>query len=129
MTLVQEGWNWYVAEIVVESLVEGDPRPVAGIHAVLLHAVSPDDAYASARAFCESPEHAYRNSEGVPVVMRYVGIHELDNLQVAELSSGTVLATRRLDGLAHDGIRALCRGRDELALFGASSDGDPKLDQ
>ena len=114
MTLVQPGWNWYVAELVIESRVEGRSDPIVVIESVLLYAESPADAYAKAKALCGSSEHMYRNKFGAKVVQRYVGIHNLENLQTEQPVDGTVLQVR----VVTDNDSGYVRHRSELSLFG-----------
>ncbi len=63
MTLVREGWNWYIAEFVVEFRVVSHPeetvRLVADIQAYLLYATSKEEAYSKAQSLGETISDSY----------------------------------------------------------------------
>ena len=114
MTFVQPGWNWYVAQLVVESRVEHMREPIILIESVLLHAESPGAAYVKAESLCASGEHVYRNKAGQKVTQQHVGIHDLDNLQTEQPHDGLVLGVRLVPGESGNHVRS----RAESALFG-----------
>jgi hypothetical protein len=119
MTYVEPEWKWYVAELVLQTRLDGDPRIVGKIEIVLLYADSPKEAYRKAQELVDDSEFVYRNNDGVPVRERYLGIHELDNLQVTKLEDGTVLAVRLLTNTSSEELHGLVREKHELSLFGS----------
>jgi hypothetical protein len=129
MTFVRSGWNWYVAQLVLESKVQDEPRPIVQIESILLHAESPNAAYEKATELCASPEHAYRNSSGVPVRQSYIGIHDIDNLQVEAPHDGLTLSVQRLDEMCGIDAITLAHSREELTLFRGKSKPRTNLDQ
>jgi hypothetical protein len=123
MNLVHSEWPWYVAQLVVESQIEGESESVILIESILIHAESPDMAFGKAEELCASSDHVYRNSNGEMVSQRYVGIHDLDNLQAEQLTDGLVLQVR-----AHPSGRNV-RSRNELSLFGGTRPEFSRLNQ
>jgi hypothetical protein len=79
--------------------VEDEQVTFIAIESILLHADSPEKAHEKAEALCTSPEHVYRNAEGKTVRQRYVGVHELECLQVAQLHDELVLQVRAVPRL------------------------------
>ena len=114
MTLIPSGFNWYVAQLVAESIVEEQDKPIASIETFLLHADSADSAHMKAQAICTGSPHGYRNKAGYAVLQRYVGIHDLDCLQTDRLIDGDQIAVRVIESPATEAIRA----RSELLVFG-----------
>jgi hypothetical protein len=104
----------YVAQLVVESTVEGQDQPIASIETVLLHADSVDSAHSKAQAIAQGSAHGYRNKAGYTVVQRYVAIYDLDCLQTDQLMDGDQIAVRVIEGPAAEAVRA----RSELSVFG-----------
>lgn len=129
MTYVKPQWKWYVAELVTETRVDGDPRVVGAIEIVLLHADSPEEAFAKAEKLVNESEFVYRNSEGDPVREHYLGINELDNLQVTDLEDGQVLAVRLMTHTSPEELRGLVREKHQLSLFGSPPYDGPNIGQ
>jgi hypothetical protein len=77
MTLVYEGWNWYVVQYVVEFRVISHPERtvslVAVIQARLLNATSKEDAYARALSLQERIGDKYHNVNGDEITMTCSG--------------------------------------------------------
>jgi len=48
MAYIPKDAEWYLATLVVEIVVEGDPRNVIQINQVLIHANNPEEAYEKA---------------------------------------------------------------------------------
>ncbi len=59
--------EWYIAEIVMEIRVEGDPRNGVHRNLVLIRAVLPEDAYKKALAVGKEGEITYTNPSGKAV--------------------------------------------------------------
>ena len=129
MTLVYPGWSWYVAQLVIESHVEGRNDSIVLIESVLVHAESPDGAYAKAESLCASSEHIYRNRLGQRASQRYVGIHDLDSLQAEQPEDGLVLQVRVAGSTYERDVSSLVRARAQLTLFGGERPEVADLDQ
>jgi hypothetical protein len=82
--------KWYLAEIVQQITVEGDPNNVVHNNMVLVRADSPEDAYARAVELGAARELSYENPEGKGVTIRFKGLHDL-NVIHDELEHGAEL--------------------------------------
>jgi hypothetical protein len=111
-------WIWYLAQLVVESKVEGLAEPILLIESILLRASSPEAAYEKALSICASSEHGYRNKFGAPVMRRYLGIHDIDDLQTEQLEDEQPLQVRVVPSSTQSGAGRLIRAKDELSIFG-----------
>ena len=78
MGFVPKDAEWYPAEIVQELTVANDPRNVVWRNLTLVHADSPDDAYAQAVALGQSGDTEYLNPAGKLVTTRFQGLSFLD---------------------------------------------------
>src|SRR5437667_1294982 len=56
---IPAGAEWYVADLVEEIRVEGDPRSVVHINTVLVNARSPDEAFSRAWQLGQRSEQEY----------------------------------------------------------------------
>lgn len=121
MMLVESGWNWYVAQYVVEIRVVGFPtqtvRLVAMIDTYLLFATSKEEAYAKAIALGERISNSYHNANGDLITITCKGLHDLDNLQVETIQDEQQLATFRINNVTNKQIEALITPREHLSLF------------
>lgn len=128
MTYHRSEWAWYVAQLVVESRVEDVPESILLIESMLLRAESPDEAYAKATAICSSSEHGYRNKLGTPVLQRYVGVHNIEDLQVDEPEDGLVLGVHVVSSSLQP-TEKMVRDKNELSIFGGERFGFSLLNQ
>jgi hypothetical protein len=78
MVYVPEGAGWYVAEIIEEITVGGDPRNVVHRNLVLIRADSPDEAYTKALEVGGQHEGSYTNPDGRLVSTSFRGLSHLD---------------------------------------------------
>ena len=123
-------WIWYVAQLVIETHIEGQTEPIYLIESVLFRADSPSHAYEKAMARCDSAEHVYRNKVGGVVRQRYLGIHDLDDLQAQEMEDEQVLHMQVVSRSNQHGSQHLVRSKSELTLFfGGESPEFRHLDQ
>lgn len=96
MTTPHPHWPWYVAEFVVAENRTG-AAPQYTIHSYLIWAHTVENAYINAKnlelALGEKLRHEHRENTGADdVVYHCQGIHELNTLQVDELSNGIHLS-------------------------------------
>jgi hypothetical protein len=108
------GREWYLATLVMEILVEGDPRNVVHRNLFLISACSPEEAYGKAVLLGQRGEMAYDNAAGLQVRHRFHGIADLDTLIDGELADGAELAFEQTVGLPEDQIRAWIRTKADL---------------
>lgn len=110
-------WVWYVASFVVESRIKGMSEPIVTIESILFRAESPEAVYKKAELRCTSSDPGYRNQFGHEVWQRYVGIHNIEDLQCEQPDDELVLGVRVVSSLP-DKVGCLIRSKDELSLFG-----------
>lgn len=127
-TYVEPPWKWYIAEVVSETTVDGDSRPVGHIVTYLLFADNPDEAYAKALALLDEGEDVHCNSDGNAVRSRDLGLHEVDNPQVRELKDGDALTSRIISPTSHDELMKLVRSKEQISLFGEPPYEGPNID-
>jgi hypothetical protein len=78
MGFLPEGARWYLAGLVLEHTIEGDPRNVVHVNTHLIEAGSPEEAYRKANALGRASELAYANTEGKQVRVAFRGLRDLD---------------------------------------------------
>lgn len=116
--------GWYLAELVEAIRVEGDPRPVFHVNAVLLAADDAEAAWQRALGAGRALDDDYRNPRGQRVSVRFLGVHELMEVY-DEPEDGAELYYRRL---VVEAQRPAVRARDELAVFRAHEPEPPVSD-
>jgi hypothetical protein len=116
MGFVPKDAEWYLAEIVQELTVADDPRNVVWCNLTLVHASSPEDAYARAISLGESGDTEYLNPAGKLVTIRFRGLSHLDVIHDA-LEHGAELMFHSNVGVGPDDLQKLLRSKEELHLF------------
>ncbi|MEL6616806.1 MAG: DUF4288 domain-containing protein [Bacteroidota bacterium] len=105
---------WYIAELVQEITVDGEPNNVVHINSVLIQAENDEEAYTAALA--EAYEDEYENPRGQTVRHRFVGLRELVRVY-EELEHGAELAYEERIGVSLDDLSELATARHDLAVF------------
>jgi hypothetical protein len=108
--------KWYLAEIVQQISVEGDPRRVVHTNLVLVRGDSPDEAYAKAVELGTESETAYENPEGKRVAITYRGLRDL-NVIHGELEHGTELIYGEEIDMDDSAIQQYISPKEELGVF------------
>jgi Domain of unknown function (DUF4288) len=116
MGYIPEGAKWYLADIIEEIRVEGDPRNVVHTNVVLIQANSPIEAFEKAIAVGKNGETSYQNPDGKLVNIRYRGLRQL-NVIHEEIEDGAEIAYEEEIGLSEEEIQGRVRGKEELAVF------------
>ena len=116
MVYVPQGAEWYVAEIVEEIVVDGDPRNVVHRNLILVRADSPDDAYAKALEIGSQHESSYTNPDGRLVSTRFRGLSHLDVIHDA-LEHGAELMYERKASVPEEEISKWVLSKEQLPLF------------
>jgi hypothetical protein len=78
MAYIPPDAKWYLAHIVEQITVEGDPRYVVHTNMVLVRADSPDEAFAKAEELGKAGEISYENPDGKQVAITYRGLWDLN---------------------------------------------------
>jgi hypothetical protein len=116
MAHIPEDAKWYLAEIVEQITVEGDPRNVVHTNVVLVRADSPEEAYQKAMALGTAGEQSYENPEGKLVVFRFRGLRDLNVIHF-ELEHGAELNYSEDVGMKESEIQELLPSKEELGVF------------
>ena len=116
MAYIPADAKWYVAEIVEEYTIEGEPNNVVHTNLVLIRANSPEEAYDRAMLLGKEGEVIYENPEGKKVTLRFRGLRDL-NVVHGELQHGTELIYEERIGMSQPEIDKLISRREDLGVF------------
>lgn len=116
MSFIPKNAVWYIAQVVVEITVEGEPQNVVHINYLLVQAQSPAQAYESALRMGSQHETTYLNSDEKVVKIAFRGLREL-NVVYDSLEDGAEIMYEEILGVSVEGVAALVRPKDRLAVF------------
>ncbi len=116
MAFIPMGAHWYVADVILEFTIEGDPRNLVHINTHLIEADSPDQAYQKANELGRDGEHEYDNPDGKRVRIHFRGLRELCVIH-DDLEDGAELFYEQLEGLSEDELRRRTKPKEELSVF------------
>jgi len=108
--------RWFLADLVVEIRVEGDPDNVVHVNTVLVRADSAEEAYTKALELGVSEESRYDNPEGKAVSISFRGLGALGVIH-DELEHGTELIYTEEIGLDESEVARLISPKDSLWVF------------
>src|SRR5258706_13462993 len=78
MAFVPKDAEWFLADLVQEIRVAGSKRNIVHINYVIIHAASPEAAFATATALGKRSAISYTNEMGKKVMIRFRGLRNLD---------------------------------------------------
>lgn len=116
MAFIPKGARWYLADIVLDFLIEDDPANVVHVNTHLIEAESPDQAYEKALALGRNSEHQYKNPAGEQVRVVFRGLRQL-NVIHDDLKDGAELTWEELVEVPPEQLRRLLTPREELNVF------------
>lgn len=116
MAYISEDAKWYIGDIILEFVIEGDKRNVVHFNSVLLEANSPEDAYRKAIDLGKSQKCKYLNTEGKAVKVRFRGLRDLYVIH-DKLEHGAELIYHQKTGISESAIKDLIRPKRELGVF------------
>ncbi|HEV2379882.1 MAG TPA: DUF4288 domain-containing protein [Terriglobia bacterium] len=116
MGYIPEDAHWYLADLVEEVTVEGDPRNVVHTNMILIRADSPEEAYEKSMELGKSSEISYPNSAGRQVTIKFRGLHQL-NVIHDQLEHGAELTYDEDIGMSEDEISRWLSPKEELGVF------------
>lgn len=116
MAFVPKDAKWYVAQIVEEIRVEGDPRNVVHTNEVLIRADSPGQAYNKAVALGKQGNTKYKNPHGKTVTIRFRGLRDL-SVVYEELQHGAEINFTRDIGIGEKTIKNWILPKKKLEVF------------
>lgn len=108
--------HWYLADLVMEFLIEGDPRNVVHINTHLVEASSPDEAHHKALSLGRDAEHEFENTDGRLVRVRFLGLRDL-NVIHDPLEDGAELIYQEEIGVPEEQLQTLVTPRNLLGVF------------
>jgi Domain of unknown function (DUF4288) len=116
MGYVPDDAEWFLADLVMEHRIEGDPRNVVHVNTVLVKASSAKEAYARAMELGTVAESHYKNTDNMPVDVVFRGLGELlaihDNLE-----HGAELTYSEHIGLSEEEVGRMVRPGQSLGVF------------
>jgi|SRR5579862_2374913 len=116
MAYIPESAKWYLAEIVQQITVEGDPRNVVHTNLVLVRADSPEEAYEKAMELGTAGNQSYENPGGYRVTFRFRGLRDL-NVIHDELEHGAELIYDEKTDMDEPAIQKWVSPKEELGVF------------
>ncbi len=103
MGFVPVGARWYLAGLILEHTIEGDPRNVVHVNTHLIEADAPEEAYQKANALGRAGEMAYANTDGKQVRVAFRGLRDLDVIH-DDLEDGAELFYEERVGIPADAL-------------------------
>jgi hypothetical protein len=116
MGYIPKDAKWYLADIVMETTVQGDSRNVVHVNTTLVRADSPSEAYDCAQKLGEQGETSYENSRGKMVATRFRGLRSLDVIH-DELEHGAELSYSERIAVPEEEVKELIAPRERLGVF------------
>jgi hypothetical protein len=116
MAYIPKDARWYLADLVMECIVKGDPRNVVHVNRHLIEARSPEQAYRKALLLGRKSEQRFTNTDGRNVRFVFRGLRNLDVIHEA-LEDGAELAYEELTDLPAAELAKCLRSKNQLAVF------------
>jgi hypothetical protein len=116
MAYIPDGAKWYLAEVVLEFIIEDDPRNVVHRNLLLIRADSPEEAYQKAMDLGAENEESWENIDGKRVTIRFRGLCYL-NVIHDELEHGAELSYREDISADESKIQTWVVSKEELGVF------------
>lgn len=116
MAFIPEDARWYLADVVLEHIVEGDPRNVVHVNTLLIEADSAERAYKKARALGREAEKVFENSDGKNVRVIFRGLREL-NVIHEPLEHGSELTYEYHESVPERELAGWVSPKKSLAVF------------
>jgi Domain of unknown function (DUF4288) len=116
MGFIPKDAKWYLADIVEEIRVEGDPRNVVHTNVLLVREDFPDEAYKKAIALGRRGNTRYKNTDGKTVTIKFRGLSELNVIQ-DELEHGCEISYSEAVGVSENKIKSWISPKRKLGVF------------
>ena len=116
MPFIPPNAKWYLADIVIEYIIQDEPDRLVHTNLILIRADSPEEAYQKALIVGHAYETIYSNSEGKRVTETFKGLHGL-NVIHEELQHGAELAYQKHVGMSDQELAAWIRPKERLNVF------------
>ncbi len=108
--------DWYLADIVMVLCVESETSDIVHINSVLISAESGEQAYKKALIEGKESESAYKNCEGKNVLMKFLGLNNLSDID-DEIENGTEVIYTEKRNLSEKEIQSLISPKEDLHIF------------
>lgn len=109
--------RWRLADVVMEFVIEGEPRNVVHVNTHLIEAASAEEAYHKALTIGRAGRMTYRNPYGRRVRVLLRGLEQIRDI-AESLADGAALRFRQLVGVPEHAIRQ--RPRANRRLFAST---------
>lgn len=119
MSFIPKDARWYLADVVLEHRIDGDPENVVHVNTHLVEAGSPHEAYEKALALGRAGEREYENTDGRVVRVVFRGLREL-NVIHEPLEDGAEIMYAEEVGVPEERLREWVRPRERLGVFARS---------
>lgn len=116
MAYIPANSKWYLADLVMEHVIEDEPRNVIHINTILVRANSPERAYQNALRFGRKAEYEYQNTTDKTVRVVFRGLGDLSVIY-EPLRSGSELIYAERIGLTEAEVAKLVSPKEELGVF------------
>jgi hypothetical protein len=116
MAYIPKEAKWYIADLVMECQIEGEPRNVVHVDIVLVRADSPEEAFQKAEQLGKEGENSYLNPNNQQVIWLYRGLRDLQVIH-DELEHGAELMYEEKIGISEDEVQAIVRAKSQLNVF------------
>jgi hypothetical protein len=116
MGFIPEGARWYLADIVLEHRIDGDPRNLVHVNTHLLEAESPDEAYVKAIDLGRRSEQEYLNTDSRAVRAVFRGLRGLDVIH-DPLEDGAEIAYSESVDVSEEELSRWLVPRESLSVF------------
>lgn len=108
--------KWYLADLIVEFRIEGEPDNLVHYNLTLVRADSPEEAYSKALVFGDHHQSSYKNPDGKQVHAIFRGLRNL-LVVYEELEDGAEILYEERHGLSEEEVQATIAMKDELDVF------------
>jgi hypothetical protein len=116
MGFIPKDARWYLADVILEHIVEGDPRNLVHVNTHLVEAGSPEQAHQKALALGSGAEREYANTDCKRVRVVFRGLREL-NVIHDTLEDGAELAYSEKVGVPEEELRRWITSKEQLGIF------------
>ncbi len=108
--------TWYIAELIMEITVTGDPKNVVHRNHVLISSSSNEEAYSKAILLGYRGETSYKNPAGETVQIRFAGVADLDEI-LEPLEDGAEILFHYAVDVSKQELESLIPNKGHLRAF------------
>ena len=116
MGFIPKGARWYLADIVLEHMIEGDRRNVVHVNTHLVEAASAEEAYKKAGKLGRNSQHSYLNTDHKRVRVRFRGLRAL-NVVHDELEDGVEIIFEEDVAVPESKLKRWVKAKKDLGVF------------